>query len=73
MLRLAKRDIKLSSLSLELPSSLDVVYLGVALVCSFFFLPSLAMRHLWLTFGKGRPLLTVMLVTSSSEEESVEL
>jgi hypothetical protein len=28
MLRLAKRDIKLSSLSLELPSSLDVVYLG---------------------------------------------
>jgi hypothetical protein len=28
MQRLAKRDIKLSSLSLELPSSLDVVYLG---------------------------------------------
>jgi hypothetical protein len=28
MLRLAKREIKSSSLSLELPSSLDVVYLG---------------------------------------------
>jgi hypothetical protein len=46
--------------------------MGVALVCSFFFLSSLAMRHLWLTLGKGRPLLTVMLATSSSEE-SVEL
>jgi hypothetical protein len=31
MLRLAKREIKSSSLSLELPSSSDVVYLGVAL------------------------------------------
>jgi hypothetical protein len=48
MLRLAKREIKSSSLSLELPSSLDVVYLGVLLECTFFLLPSLAMRHLWL-------------------------
>ena len=31
MLRLAKRESKSSSLSLELPSSLDVVYLGLAL------------------------------------------
>jgi hypothetical protein len=73
MLRLAKRDIKLSSLSLELPSSLDVVYLGVALECTFFFLSSLAMRHLWPTLGKRRPLLTAMLAASSSKEESVEL
>jgi hypothetical protein len=73
MLRLAKRDIKLSSLSLELPSSLDVVYLGVALECIFFFLLSLAIRHLWPTLGKRRPLLTAMLAASSSEEESVEL
>jgi hypothetical protein len=72
MLRLAKRDIKLSSLSLELPSSLDVVYLGVTLECTFFFLPSLAIRHLWPMLGKRRPLLTEMLVASSSEE-SVEL
>jgi hypothetical protein len=50
---LANKDIKLSSLSLELPSSLDVVYLGVALECTFFFLPSLAMRHLWPTLGEG--------------------
>jgi hypothetical protein len=37
MLRLAKSVSKLSSSSLELPSSLDVVYLGVVLVCTFFF------------------------------------
>jgi hypothetical protein len=73
MVRLAKREIKSSSLSLELPSSLDVVYLGVALECTFFFLSSLAMRHLCPTLGKRRPLLTAMLVASSSEEESVEL
>jgi hypothetical protein len=33
---LAKRVSKSSSFSLELPSSLDVVYLGVALECTFF-------------------------------------
>jgi hypothetical protein len=73
MLRLAKRENKSSSLSLELPSSSDVVYLGVALECTFFFLPSLAMRHLWPTFGKRRPLLMVMFAASSLSEESVEL
>jgi hypothetical protein len=36
MLRLAKRLSKLSSSSLELPLSLDVVYLGVVLACTFF-------------------------------------
>jgi hypothetical protein len=55
MLRLAKRESKSSSLSLELPSSLDVVYLGVLLECTFFFLPSFAMRHLWTMLGKMRP------------------
>jgi hypothetical protein len=73
MLSLAKRDIKLSSSSLELPSSLDVVYLGVALEYTFFFLSSLAMRHLWPMFGKRRPLLMAMLAASEEEEESVEL
>jgi hypothetical protein len=73
MLRLAKRLSKLSSLSLELLSSLDVVYLGVVLACTFFFLPSFAMKHLWPTLGKRSPLLTAMLAASSSEEESVEL
>jgi hypothetical protein len=72
MLRLAKRESKSSSLSLELPSSLDVVYLGVLLECTFFFLPSLAMRHLWPMLGKRRPSLTVMLAASLLEE-SVEL
>jgi hypothetical protein len=72
MLRLAKREIKSSSLSLELPSSLDVEYLGVILECTFFFLPSFAMRHLWPMLGKRSPLLTAMLAASSSEE-SVEL
>jgi hypothetical protein len=42
MLRLAKRVSKSSSSSLELPSSLDVVYLGVALDCTFFFLAVLS-------------------------------
>jgi hypothetical protein len=73
MLRLAKRVSKLSSSSLELPSSLDVVYLVEALDFTFFLLPSFAMRHLWRTLGKRRPLLTAMLAASSSEEESVEL
>jgi hypothetical protein len=36
MLRLAKRLRKLSLSSLELPSSLDVVYLGLVLACTFF-------------------------------------
>jgi hypothetical protein len=35
MLRLAKRVSKLSSSSLELPSSLDVVYLGVIVTPGF--------------------------------------
>jgi hypothetical protein len=61
-------DIKSSSLSLDLPSSLDVVYLGVVLDLS-----SLAMKHLWPTLGKRSPLLTAMLAASSSEEESMEL
>jgi hypothetical protein len=40
MVRLAKREIKSSLLlSLELPSSSDVVYLGVSLECTFFLLP----------------------------------
>jgi hypothetical protein len=73
MLRLAKIESKTSSLALELPSSLDVAYLGLALLCTIFFLPSLAMRHLWPTLGKRRPLLTAMLAASSLEEESVEL
>jgi hypothetical protein len=53
MLRLAKRASKSSSYSLELPSSLDVVYLGVVLDCTLFFLPSLAMKHLWRRLGRG--------------------
>jgi hypothetical protein len=73
MLRLAKRLSKLSSSSLELPSSLDVVYLGVALACTFFFLSSFAMKHLWPMLGKRSPLLRAMLAASSSKEESVEL
>jgi hypothetical protein len=72
MVRFAKKD-KSISFSLELPSSSEVVYLGVSLECTFFFLLSLAMRHLWPTLGKRRPLLMVMLAASSSEEESVEL
>jgi hypothetical protein len=81
MLRLAKRVRKLSSYSLELPSLLDVVYLEEALDFTYFLLSSFAMRHLWPTLGKRRPLLTAMLAASSSEElvelsseeESVEL
>jgi hypothetical protein len=73
MVRLAKREIKSSLLSVELPSSSDVVYLGVFLECTFFFLLSLAMRHLWPTLWKRRPLLMAMLAASLSEEESVEL
>jgi hypothetical protein len=73
VVRLAKREIKSSLSSLELHSLSDVVYLGVSLECTFFFLPSLAMRHLWPTLGKRRPLLMAMLAASSSEEESVEL
>jgi hypothetical protein len=73
MLRLAKRLSKSSSSSLELSSSLDVVYLVEALDFIFFFLSSFAMRHLWPTLGNRRPLLTAMLAASLSEEESVEL
>src|SRR5690242_5181839 len=73
MLRLAKRVSRSSSSSLELPSSLDVVYLEEVLDCTFLFLPSCAMKHLWPTLGKRSPLLTTMLAASSSEEESVEL
>jgi hypothetical protein len=40
---------------------------------AFFFLLSFAMKHLSPTLGKRSPLLTAMLVASSSEEESVEL
>jgi hypothetical protein len=70
--KLAKRVSKSSSSSLELASSLDVAYLVEALDFTFFF-SSFAMRHLWPTLGKRRPLLTVMFAASSSEEESVEL
>jgi hypothetical protein len=73
MFRLAKRASKLSSSSLELPSSLDVAYLVEALDFTLFFLPYFAIRHLWPTLGKRRPLVTTMLVASSSEDESVEL
>jgi hypothetical protein len=73
MFKLAKRVSKLSSSSLEFSSSLEVAYLVEDLDFTFFFLPSFAMRHLWPTFGKRRPLLTVMFAASSSEEESVEL
>jgi hypothetical protein len=72
MVRLEKREVKSTLSSLELPSSSDVVYLGVSLECTFF-LPSLAIRHLWPTLGKRRPLLIAMFVVSSLEEESVEL
>jgi hypothetical protein len=37
MVRFAKRENKSSSFSLELPSSSEVVYLGVSLECTFFF------------------------------------
>jgi hypothetical protein len=73
MLRLAKRVSNLSSSSLELPSLLDVVYLVEALDFTFFLLLFFAMRHLWTTLGKRRPLLTAMLAASLSEEELVEL
>ena len=73
MFKLAKRVSKSSSSSLELASSLDVAYLVEALDFTFFFLPSFSMRHLWLTLGKRRPLLTAILAVSSTEEESVEL
>jgi hypothetical protein len=56
MLRLAKRVSKLSSSSLELPSSLDVVYLVEALDFTFFLLPSFAMRHLWPMLGEEETL-----------------
>jgi hypothetical protein len=71
MFKLAKRASKSSSSSLELPSSLDVVYLVEAL--DFTFLLSFAVRHLWPMLGKRRPLVMTMLVASSSEEESVVL
>src|SRR5690242_6900891 len=71
MLRLAKRERKLSSSSLAL-SSLEDSYLVDDLDFTFF-LPSFAMRHLWPTFGKRSPLVTAMLAASSSSEESLEL
>jgi hypothetical protein len=37
LVRLAKREVKSSLSSLELPSSSEVVYLGVSLECTFFF------------------------------------
>jgi hypothetical protein len=46
---------------------------GVVLDCTFFLLSSFAMKHLWTTLGKRRPLLTAMLAASSLEEESMEL
>jgi hypothetical protein len=52
MFRLAKRASKLSSSSLELPSSLDVVYLGVVLACTFFFLVVLCHEALVSDVGK---------------------
>jgi hypothetical protein len=73
MFRLAKRASKLFSSLLELSSSLDVAYLVEDLDFTFFFLSSFAVRHLWPTLGKRRPLLMAMLAASSSEEESVEL
>src|SRR5699024_2433497 len=72
MFRLAKRVRKLSSSSLA-SSSLEDSYLVEDLDLTFFFLPSFAMRHLWPTLGKRRPLLMAMLAVSSSEEESEEL
>src|SRR5688572_2213001 len=73
MLRLEKSVRKLSSsFSLELSSSLEDAYLVEDLDFTFFLLPSVAMRHLWLTLGKRSPLVTAMLAASSSEE-SVEL
>jgi hypothetical protein len=73
MLRLVKRVSKLFSSSLELSLSLEDAYLVEDLDFTFFFLSSFAMRHLWPTLGKRRPLVTAMLAASSSEEESVEL
>jgi hypothetical protein len=64
MFKLAKRASKLSSSSLELSSSLDVVYLVEALDFTFLFLSSFAMRHLWSTLGKRRPLLTAVGVST---------
>jgi hypothetical protein len=52
---LAKRASKLSSSSLELSSSLDVAYLVEALDFTFF-LPSFAMRHLWLETAPAMPI-----------------
>ena len=72
MLRLAKRVNKLSSSSLELPSSLEVAYLVEDLDLTFFFLTSFAMRHLWSTLGMRRPLVMAMLAASSSKELSSE-
>src|SRR5688572_1536627 len=72
MLRLAKRVRKLSSSSLTLSSSLEVSYLVEDFDFTFFLLPSFAMRHLWPTLGKRRPLVTAMLAASSSEELSLE-
>jgi hypothetical protein len=46
--------------------------LGVVLGCTFFFLSSFAMKHLWPTLGKRRPLLMAMLAASSSVELSSE-
>jgi hypothetical protein len=68
MVRFVKRKDKSSFFSLELPSSLEVVYFRVSLEYTFFFFPSLAMRHLWPTLGKRIYLLMAMLAVSSLEE-----
>jgi hypothetical protein len=56
MLRLEKRLSKLSSSSLELPSSLDVVYLGVVLACTLFFLVVLCHESLVADVGEEKTL-----------------
>jgi hypothetical protein len=67
MVRFAKREDKPSFFSIELPSSSEVVYLGVSLEYTFLFLPSLVIRHLWPTLGKRRSLLMAMLVRAPRE------
>src|SRR5690349_15825522 len=72
MLRLAKRERKLSSSLLAL-SSLEDSYLVEELDLTFFRFPSFAMTHVWPTLGKRSPLVTATLAASSSSEESLEL
>jgi hypothetical protein len=56
LVRFAKREVKSSLSSLELPSSSEVVYLGVSLECTFFFMPSLAMRNFVADVGEEKAL-----------------